>query len=221
MIDKNALGTQSEVHLKNLANLLGPDALIKIEAIEAEPFLKANPRDGVLASRIFYQLQLENDKWAIAKVWHEKINNQWVIQGFHLQQTPLPVQQQGNFTLLEKTPKHYFILIGNILGTLFCIYCFSLCFGSNTNRKILWLLFISIGFGMIGIDWTKGQIRSDILWLQLPPFPVERITPYAQWLFKTSLPIGALVYYFYKYKQEKTDDNGLSNSENSEGNIGL
>lgn len=104
------------------------------------------------------------------------------------------LQRQASFTLLGKSPVHYFVLGLFILVPLIILAALiDLVRARNIKRKWLWALGIVWGFGALQINWLTGDWRLGLLNIFLFGSAIFR-SPIGPWVLTTSLPVFAIIF---------------------------
>jgi hypothetical protein len=99
-----------------------------------------------------------------------------------------------------KGATQYAILSLAVLAPLFSLYVFLLCIKTRMGKKKwLWLIFIVLGIGKLGVNWTTGQVLFTPLAIQLPPAGANAQL-YGPWLVYVSIPLGAIIFLIMRKK---------------------
>jgi hypothetical protein len=135
--------------------------------------------------------------WNIANAVLKKVGDGYEVIGINVYQTEDSQKALNAFSLSSKSPFHYLILLLALIVPLFIIT--SVCFCARTpipKRKWLWIIFILLGFGSIGINWSSGQYAIQIHCVNLLGASATSASPYAPWIIKAYLPLGAIIFWF-------------------------
>lgn len=140
------------------------------------------------------------EKWIVSTVVLRKYGTDATIMGLSVAPQSASLEQLAIFTLGGKSLLHYVVLGAAILSPLLILSTLVLCLRSKlTVRKWPWLLFISIGFGQLSLNWATGQYLFLPIAIQL--FGVAAGTSaYQPWTFIVSLPLGASVFLLVRKK---------------------
>ena len=138
------------------------------------------------------------DKWLLANVIVQKKNGANAILGFNINPIPESLESMNRFTLLGKNAVQYLVLVAAVSAVLITLYALILCAKTTfPRRKWLWIVFILLGFGKVAVNWTTGE--WDIAPLSLQLLSASAVAPlYGPWIIGVSLPLGALMFLFYK-----------------------
>jgi hypothetical protein len=102
-------------------------------------------------------------KWLLINVAIQKKDGVSTIVGFNVNPMSESLEQINRFTLTGKGLIHYVALLLIILAPLFTLYALVLCIKTRfVKKKWLWIIFIVLGIGKFGVNWTTGQ------WLATP-----------------------------------------------------
>lgn len=140
------------------------------------------------------------EKWIVSTIVLRKYGTDATIMGLSVAPQTAPLEQQASFTLRGKSLLHYAVLAAAIVFPLLILATLVLCLRSKLSvRKWPWLLFISIGFGRLSLNWATGQYLILPIAIQL--FGVAAGTSaYQPWTFAVSLPVGAIAFLLVRKK---------------------
>jgi len=138
------------------------------------------------------------DKWLLANVAVRERQGAKTIVGFTINPISQSLEAQNRFTLSGKSAIQYSVLIAAIAAALVSLYSLVICAKTKfPKRKWLWVLFILVGFGKLAVNWTTGEWGIAPLSVQL--FSAAAMAPlYGPWTVAVSLPLGAIVFLFFK-----------------------
>lgn len=169
---------------------------------------------GSRSANITFEYQFPG-KWLLINVATQKKNEISTIVGFNVNPIPDSLEHINRFTLTGKGLIHYTALILIILIPLFALYALVLCIRTKPmKRKWLWVIFILLGIGKFGINWTTGQYFVAPLSIQL--FGVSAFAPmYGPWTLSISLPLGAIVFLIMRKRLQRPNEltSGCTGSE--------
>lgn len=125
----------------------------------------------------------------------------YVVDEFNYEQVPVSFAQSGSFDLFGKTFVHYLFLLAGLFLLVFTLATVVKCARSDVKRKWLWMVFIMVGLGKIGITWpggatTQATFRWEYFSLQLFSVSLVKIPIYNPWFLSVSIPLGAILFYF-------------------------
>jgi len=141
------------------------------------------------------------DTWLLANVAVRDTGGVKTIVAFNITPQPQSLEAQHRFSLAGKGGPHYLVLVAALTAALLTAWALIVCLRTKRlDRKWLWILFISCGFGQVAINWTTGQWRVAPLAVQLFSASANA-PPYGPWTVSASLPIGAIVYLFYRRRR--------------------
>jgi hypothetical protein len=128
----------------------------------------------------------------------EEKNGAKTIVGFNVNPITQSLETQNRFTLVGKDAVHYTVLLAAVAAALLTLYSLVVCARSKPlRRKWLWVLFILFGFGKAAVNWTTGEWGIAPLSVQM--FSASAVAPlYGPWTIAASLPLGALMFLFYR-----------------------
>jgi len=138
------------------------------------------------------------DKWLLANVAVQEKQGAKTIIGFNVYPTSQSLEAQNRFTLAGKSAIHYSVLTAAISAVLLTLYALVICARTRfPKRKWPWFIFILIGVGKLAVNWTTGE--WSVMPLSVQVFSAGVLAPlYGPWTVAASLPLGAIVFLFYK-----------------------
>ncbi len=68
------------------------------------------------------------------------------------------------------------------------------------KRKWLWILFVLVGIGAIGVNWTTGQFSFRVATLNLLGAAAVSAGPHAPWFISVGFPLGAIMFWVKRRK---------------------
>jgi hypothetical protein len=133
-------------------------------------------------------------KWLLINVATQKKNGVLTIVGFNVNPMPDSLEHINRFTLTGKGVIHYVALLLIIFAPLLTLYALVLCIKARlAKKKWLWIIFIVLGIGKFGVNWTTGQWFVTPLAVQF--FSAGAFAPaYGPWTLSVSLPLGAIIF---------------------------
>lgn len=161
-------------------------------------------QDGHTRRRLTYQAQY-GDQWVLTTVVvDQNAQDEYQVAGINFQPLEASLQEIHAFTLGGKTPVHYAFLALGVLFPLLSLWALARCFGSDVDRKWLWLVFIALGLGKVSINWTTGEVTTQLLSVQLLSAMVSRTGFYGAWTIAISAPVGAFWFLVRSWRSESS-----------------
>lgn len=144
-------------------------------------------------------------KWFAINVAIQKSGGVFTIVGLRVEPLADSLQNLNRFSLLDKSPSQYAILLWGAVTAFFILYCLVLCSrDKKLKRKWLWVLFVLFGVGALAVNWTTGQIGFSPLSLQL--FEISAFAPpFGPAVVKVRFPLGALIYLLRRRRIEPAE----------------
>ena len=135
------------------------------------------------------------EKWLLADVAIKRENSLPIIAAFRVTPIANSLESINSFNFVQKSPLHYIILGLAIVGPIFCVYVLVLCLRTKAQHlRWLWALFILLGVGRLGINWTTGDVVFTPLAVHIPCVSMTAIPAYGPWVVSISLPLGAILF---------------------------
>ena len=121
------------------------------------------------------------------------------IMGMHLRDVLESTIEANRFTFLGKGLSQYAVFLSAALVPLFTVYALVLCIRESRigKRKWLWAVFIAMGVGQFGVNWTTGELGLYLLSAQVLSVGWHAEL-YGPWVISVSLPLGAVFFLLYR-----------------------
>jgi hypothetical protein len=150
--------------------------------------------DGVTETDLSFQYEFE-DGWVLARVSLERDNVATFVKGLNVQPLSESLSRAHAFTIKGKSTKHYVFLGLAIAIPAFIIFCFVLCLRTPMKRlKWLWAMFVLMGIGLVGFNWTTGDIAEYNLTARFLGMRILSESSFSPWIVKVLFPLGAIVF---------------------------
>ena len=136
------------------------------------------------------------DVWMVARVLFRRQGEQEMIEGFHVDRRTTSYESANDFGFEGKGVLQPLFLAVTVAVPLFCVGVFVLACRTRFAKpwkRWPWLLFIAVGVGQIGMDWSTGGIRLEPLMFQLLGAGAFRNWP-GPWILWVSVPLGAILF---------------------------
>ena len=148
-----------------------------------------------------YEYEFENNQYAVVRILLERNENGLSVIGANITRTADSQKNINKFTLMNKSAKYYVILFFALLMPVYslCMFVLCLCTHFPLRQKIPWLLFISVGFGAVDINWTTGMIHIQLLHIHLLSAAALIRSDFA-WHIVFGIPVGAILFWFKRKK---------------------
>ena len=133
-------------------------------------------------------------KWFLINVATKEKAGSTTLMGLNVKPMAQSLEEQNKFTLQGKSAKHYAIFGSAIAAALLSLYSLVVCVRTPMpRRKWLWVVFILLGVGKLGINWSTGELLFAPLSVQL--FSASAAAAfYGPFVVSVSLPLGAAIF---------------------------
>lgn len=153
-------------------------------------------------NNLTYQLQF-TDSWLLASVVVKEAGGQKHILGFHVNPIPSSLKEMNAFALRGKTLLHYGVLVLAVAIPIFILYTLILCARTRIKRKWLWVIFILLGIGTLGLNWTTGELRFQLISFLLLGAGAFKPGLYGPWSLSIAFPLGAVLFLLKRRRLEQ------------------
>ena len=197
-----------DIFLK-MAEMIPPQAPESVKIVGSH--VMHTPKSRTVNITFEYQFP---GKWILINVATQKKDGVSTVVGFNVNPMPDSLEHINRFTLIGKGLTHYVLLLLIVLASLFTLYVLVLCIRTRpVKRKWFWIVFIVLGIGKLGINWTTGQLLITPLAVQF--FSAGAFAPfYGPWTISVSLPLGAIMFLVLRNRLQKRElTSGSTGSE--------
>jgi hypothetical protein len=145
-------------------------------------------------SNLSFQYQYPG-RWLLANVVVERKGQAPVVKGVQVQPLRDSLDRINRVSFAGLGPAHYAVVAVAGIVMLFVLYTFILAIRSPApGMKWVWAIFVLVGVGRFGFNWTTGILSIIPLSIELFGSGFSRPTPFDPLVITTTIPIGAIVY---------------------------
>jgi hypothetical protein len=188
-IDPSIKAPGFEDTLEKMANLPPAGQPTSVKPIGAQKF----EGQGEKSINITFEYNF-GDKWFLENLGIREKNGVKTVFGLHVVPLEKSLEEQNKFTVGSKTSVQYGFLGAAVGVLILTLYALVSCIRTkHLRRKWLWILFILVGFGSVGVNWTTGQTGYQIFHIKL--FSVGASAQlYGPWIISVAIPVGAIFF---------------------------
>lgn len=153
----------------------------------------SNTFNGVKHVRLTYEYQFDTS-WLLAGVAMVQDGDKILIEGVQVNRTERSLAQTNAFSLKDKGPAAWLMMVLVCVVPLFCLFAFVVCLRTpRRQRKWLWAIFTLIGVATVRINWTSGDFSMSLISVQLFGASAFQVLN-GPWTLGVSLPLGAAIF---------------------------
>lgn len=180
--------------LEQMASLLPAGKPDTIKLVGAN----INMGGGARTSDITYQYTFGKRYFMVNCATSTGVSDRHIV-GLNVQELEFPIEEQAGFSLKDKTPAQYALLIAAVLFAVLTLVALILCvLEKGLQRKWLWIIFILVGIGQLSVYWNAGAWKFAAAHLTL--FSAGAVSRgYGGWVVSIGLPVGAAVYLIRRF----------------------
>lgn len=178
--------------------------------IQEEPFsaelIQSNKEFGSKNKYdLFYDVNA-NNKYFLVSLIVDNTDGKNQIAAFHLERLDKSAKELSTFTLTDKTPVHYLILVLAVIIPIFILITLIICIRTPIKKhKWLWIIFILLGIFRIKLNWTTGALTfSPFYAILFGASALKDTIPIEPWIISIALPLGAIIFLLQKNKIKQT-----------------
>jgi hypothetical protein len=166
----------------------------------ADVFPAEEPKSTkVVAYNLHHSLTLEYefpDRWLLVDMSIKRVGDYSTITSFRVTPIPDSLEYINRFTLVGKSGLQYVILGLAVAAPIFTFYVLAVCLRTkNQTRKWLWAIFILVGVGKLGVNWTAGTLIFTPLAVNIPCGGATTTNGfYGPWVVAVHFPLGAILF---------------------------
>lgn len=139
------------------------------------------------------------DQWLLATIVEREQSGAGTVTGFHVYTIPESVESHNRFTLVDKMPVDYVVILLSLAALAVSAYgVITSLRASMGKKKWLWAAVCLVGVGRLAINWTTGAVGFTPLWIGFPPSGAVMVPFYSPWVVYSSLPVGAGVFLMFR-----------------------
>jgi hypothetical protein len=191
-VDKSIESEVTDQKLTEISAYFPTGSLISTEIIGSQ----VNVLNSQWQGNFTFEYQF-SDGWSVANVVLKKINETVSVVGFNVYRTMASQKEINKFSFNGKSAIQFMVFAMAVVSAIFVLVTAYFCIRTPIpKRKWLWVLFILVGVGSISVNWTTGQYGVQPLYVMLFSAAAISAGPFAPWIISTSLPIGAIIFWF-------------------------
>ena len=200
-----ALTAEIDRHLIALLSYVPKDEPVEIKLATAKFTTQTSIRESTTTTyTASYQLEFP-DKWMLFMYVLMDDGSSRTFYSVHVNQSDVSYQELNALTLKNKGPAHYLTVAAAIFNVVLIVWMLVVAIRmKDLKRKIAWIIFIGLGFQLLTLNWTTGEVFLAFVKQQGLSFGVQILGagivsagPYSPWILKVSLPIGAILFLIF------------------------
>jgi len=140
---------------------------------------------------------------ALVFVTAETIGGKTMLTKFRCEPAPVDLRDRYPFVLSGMSSWHYILILAMCTSLAIMLTATALCLKGPARRKWLWVPFILVGVGSVGLSWIPGDLQRNMLRVQ--PLSIRllgvafvKYPLYDPWQLFVSLPVGAVTFLLWR-----------------------
>ena len=193
-LDRRIFGAQPEDLLGRLREYIDPNEPKAVELIAANVHTMGDRKLVGLSYQIEYP-----SSWGLVEVTLRTAGTSQRVVGLRAYRLAAPLEEINAFTFQGKGIVHYLMVVAAGAVLAFMILALILCVASKIRLKWLWILFLLVGFGKLGFNWTSGEFLFSpglSAHVQLLGASLTRGGWCGPWILSVSVPVGGIIFLF-------------------------
>jgi hypothetical protein len=138
----------------------------------------------------------------VANIVMDQTASGFVVMGAHFTPVSQPLEQYYVFRAAGQSRTHYTVAAVAALLIIVNAYALARCIMMpGLRRRWLWIIFVLLGWGTIGFNWTEATFGISPLFVGVPVVRVAQ-SAYQPLVIGLSLPLGALIFVFRRRQRD-------------------
>jgi hypothetical protein len=132
--------------------------------------------------------------WNVASFVTVDSGTEWVIDGIRANRIPAELKKLNAFTLVGRSATHYAVLVLTVAIAAFSLGMAVFMATRRTfPKRWRWVLAALVGVASLKMNWTTGEMATDVFHVQLFGASVLKSGDFAPWIVSFSFPLGAIM----------------------------
>lgn len=132
--------------------------------------------------------------WNVASFVTVDSGAEWVIDGIHANRIPAELKKLNAFTLAGRSATHYVVLLLTVAIAVFSLGTAVFIATRRTfPKRWRWVLAAVVGVASLKMNWTTGEMATDLFHMRLFGASVSKGGYFAPWILSFSFPLGAIM----------------------------
>lgn len=211
VFDPDSKGSDFKTQLEDVAGLFpegepaGPPAMVGFQW---------NRHGDVTHYALAFEYEYPQS-WLVGNVMFRTEPSGRMATGIFIEPTETSLAEAHRFSFEGKSAVHLLILGLVVAIPLFILYTLVRVLRTPMpgHRRLLWALFVLIGFVQINLNWSTGGMHVTPLSFQILGAGFFTGGPYGPWTFIVSIPVGAIL---FMLKRRKNTDGQTGESARDE-----
>jgi len=193
---------RSELHekLPEVAALIPEGDPVSVNKVGA--FVECKTRSGC-NNTVTLEYEFTSHRFVLFKVVVHTQDGRSGLLSLYAQNRSQSLEEENRFTLVGKDPLQYTVLLAWVVIAAVTIYALILCIRTPlSKKKWLWIIFILLGIGRLGLNWTTGEASYNIFHIMILPAGIFG-QPYGPLTLFVSLPVGSIAFLVLRERLRK------------------
>lgn len=156
-----------------------------------------------------YELKYENT-WIRTSITYIYENSGYYIYNLNYSAYDDTVHNTTGLSLLNKSIAEYMVLFFDIAIAVFALFTAGHSFGSERNKRILWMIVSLVGIGAIHFNWATGVLNINFFSIGIPTAGFSKGGTLAPIILYFRIPVGAIVYWVTLKNQQAKKVDGVN-----------
>lgn len=175
--------------LEQMLDTLPPGEPDSVRVIGANRLLTSQ----VDRSELTYATHSKGGRGVVVVVVAEELGMRYV-ESARVFRIKKPIEELNTFGLFGRGVQGVLLIVAMVIVVGFCLWVAVLCMRTPTlSLRWLWALFAIFAVGRIAMNWSTGEVQTEMVRLQFFGAGLMRAGLYGPWILSLSFPLGALV----------------------------
>jgi hypothetical protein len=171
------------------------DSVLGGRRVDSLALVGANSFSNATTDRVTLSYEFRTESgWRLASVTTLDSASTWALLGFHVEPLPGELRTVNDFHLAGRSAAQYLALLATVASAILTLgTAIFLATRRSFPKRWRWVLASLVGVGMVSVNWTTGELATQLVSVQLFGGSFIRASEFAPWVLSFSFPIGAIV----------------------------
>jgi hypothetical protein len=185
--------------LERMADMLPAGEPTSVTLVGAQRYKNADSTRGT-TTRVNTTMEYSfGGRYVVINVATDELNGATSVVGFNVYPRSTSLEDENRFTLKDRRPVQYLILVLAVMSLLVSLGALIACIRTKPlASKWLWILVTLVSVGHLTVNWTTGQVSFVPISLSLLGAGAFATSHYAPWMITAALPIGPIGFLIFR-----------------------
>jgi hypothetical protein len=203
-LDKAYQNEKAKQFLINMSDSLKNKTLKNI-SLASQKTTTIYKEEPLKIHRFTYEYEYKN-LWVHYDFQINEVKNILTVNTFRITPSQVSFREIHEFSLAQKSFTHYLVLFWVIAIPLFMFITIIMIFKDKPKRKWLWAIGTLIGIVAINLNWTSGEVFTNLFNFKLLGISFSKASFANPWILSFSIPIIGIIYWVKRSRSNEAVD---------------